>query len=154
MGIGLLSGREWNNTYSGGYSPFSAKGDKFAKKGIAKFVPEYFDSGGVQTAKSDRNRTTEGTATAYSCSAAASFRRDALIGRTEETEKEEIRCGREEEMSDDPEESESDSKADIIVKPDGTRVLVITTNIGGMEMTMNLKIAEPTNEPYEMGEKI
>lgn len=432
MGIGLLSGREWNNTYSGGYSPFSAKGDKFAEKWLAKFAPEYANSGGTQPAKSGRNMTTAGTATAYSCSAAVSFRRDVLIGSVLETEKREytktlltnnttckkdkvfytyyseegIRCVREgkrdpdnpeekieedivqwelkfdspkqyekamsfladypqednlifvtkkefwtdlfdgkidmegfqsyyewtdhgtpnllkgndgeitgrfnrdkiidpnakyfndqtwirdvgeaerafdrfapyapesvkqawlaaaqeagidglgisasgkmnhitqftvqqalrrmrgedkpdvlgstvqsairatdealyalnqpleprsaekkknvekermfyqkfleklqgldktsagmgmgendavtapdisEEMSDDPEESESASKADIIVKPDGTRVLVITTNIGGMEMTMNLKIAEPTNEPYEMGEKI
>lgn len=41
--------------------------------------------------------------------------------------------------------SESDTKTDIIVKPDGSRVLVITTNIGGMESTMSLELSGPTN---------
>lgn len=35
--------------------------------------------------------------------------------------------------------------SDIIVKPDGSRVLVVTTNIGGMKTTMSLEISKPTN---------
>lgn len=45
------------------------------------------------------------------------------------------------EKSDD-EESKTDSE--VIVKPDGSRVLITTTQVGGMEMVMSLKISEPT----------
>lgn len=45
------------------------------------------------------------------------------------------------EKSDD-EESKTDSE--VIVKPDGSRVLVTTTQVGGMEMVMSLEISEPT----------
>ena len=45
----------------------------------------------------------------------------------------------------DPENETSETKTDIIVKPDGTRVLVITMKIGGMETTMSLKISKPTD---------
>jgi hypothetical protein len=41
--------------------------------------------------------------------------------------------------------NKSDTKTDIIVKPDGSRVLVITTIIGGMESTMSLELSKPTN---------
>ena len=44
---------------------------------------------------------------------------------------------------------ESESKTDIIVKPDGSRVLVITMSIGGMETTMSLEISKPTEAPNE-----
>lgn len=40
---------------------------------------------------------------------------------------------------------ESETKTDIIVKPDGSRVLVITMNIGGTETTMSLEISKPTD---------
>lgn len=40
------------------------------------------------------------------------------------------------------EESKTDSE--VIVKPDGSRVLVTTTQVGGMEMVMSIKISEPT----------
>lgn len=40
---------------------------------------------------------------------------------------------------------ETETKSDIIVKPDGSRVLVVTMNIGGMETTMSLEISKPTN---------
>ena len=33
---------------------------------------------------------------------------------------------------------ESETKTDIVVKPDGSRVLVITINVGGTETTMSL----------------
>ena len=47
---------------------------------------------------------------------------------------------------------ESESKTDIIVKPDGSRVLVMTMSIGGMETTMSLEISKPTEVPNENSE--
>ena len=47
---------------------------------------------------------------------------------------------------------ESESKTDIIVKPDGSRVLVMTMSIGGMETTMSLEISKPTEAPNENSE--
>ncbi len=44
---------------------------------------------------------------------------------------------------------ESESKTEIIVKPDGSRVLVMTMSIGGMETTMSLEISKPTEAPTE-----
>lgn len=47
-----------------------------------------------------------------------------------------------------PEQEESETKTDIIVKPDGSRVLVITTMTGGLETTMSLEIAKPQDEVF------
>lgn len=47
------------------------------------------------------------------------------------------------------EDEASDVGTDIIVKPNGSRVLVITMNVGGMETTMSLKISEPTDMPND-----
>ena len=47
---------------------------------------------------------------------------------------------------------ESESKTEIIVKPDGSRVLVMTMSIGGMETTMSLEISKPTEAPKENSE--
>ncbi len=44
---------------------------------------------------------------------------------------------------------ESETKSEIIVKPDGSRVLVVTMGIGGMETTMSLEISKPTKAPNE-----
>lgn len=44
---------------------------------------------------------------------------------------------------------ESETKTDIIVKPDGSRVLVMTMSVGGMETTMSLEISKPTKAPNE-----
>ena len=44
---------------------------------------------------------------------------------------------------------ESESKTEIIVKPDGSRVRVRTMSIGGMETTMCLEISKPTEAPTE-----
>lgn len=44
-------------------------------------------------------------------------------------------------------------KSDIIVKPDGARVLLMTTSIGGMQTSMSIKISEPTNFPNETVEE-
>lgn len=41
-------------------------------------------------------------------------------------------------------EEESKTESEVIVKPDGSRVLITTTRIGGMETVMSLKISEPT----------
>ncbi len=40
---------------------------------------------------------------------------------------------------------DTSSKTNIIVKPDGSRVLVVTMNIGGMETNMSLQISGPTD---------
>ncbi len=39
---------------------------------------------------------------------------------------------------------ESKTDTEIIVKPDGSRVLVVTMNFGGIETTMSLEISKPT----------
>lgn len=44
---------------------------------------------------------------------------------------------------------ESETKSDIIVKPDGSRVLLVTMNIGSMETTMSLEISKPTMLPND-----
>ena len=44
---------------------------------------------------------------------------------------------------------ESETKTEIIVKPDGSRVLVMTMKIGGMETTMSMEISKPTKSPDE-----
>ncbi len=46
-------------------------------------------------------------------------------------------------------ENESETTSDIVVKPDGSRVLVVTMNIGGMETTMSLEISKPTTLPND-----
>ena len=42
-------------------------------------------------------------------------------------------------------EKKTENKTDIIVKPDGSRVLVVTMSVGGMETTMSIEISKPTN---------
>ena len=42
-------------------------------------------------------------------------------------------------------QEKTDSKTNIIVKADGSRVLMITTKIGGMESVMSLEISKPTD---------
>lgn len=51
----------------------------------------------------------------------------------------------EKEAPDEPkEEEEAKSDSDIIVKPDGSRVLVMTMTFGGMKTSMSLEISGPT----------
>lgn len=42
-------------------------------------------------------------------------------------------------------EQESETKSEIIVKPDGSKVLVMTMSVGGMQTRMSLEISRPTN---------
>ena len=56
------------------------------------------------------------------------------------------------EESKQKDKQESESKTEIIVKPDGSRVLVMTMSIGGMETTMSLEISKPTEAPNENSE--
>ena len=42
-------------------------------------------------------------------------------------------------------EEESGTSSNIVVNPDGSKVLVVTMKIGGMESTMTIKISEPTD---------
>ncbi|HEX3077820.1 MAG TPA: hypothetical protein VHQ24_13235 [Lachnospiraceae bacterium] len=44
-------------------------------------------------------------------------------------------------------DSASDTDSNIVVKPDGSKVLVVTTKVGGMETTMSIKLSEPTLFP-------
>lgn len=48
-------------------------------------------------------------------------------------------------VRDVPDEKEAQNKTDIVVKPDGSRVLVVTMSVGGMETTMSIEISKPTN---------
>lgn len=50
-------------------------------------------------------------------------------------------------LSEEQEDSRTDTE--IIVKPDGSRVLVVTMNVGGTETSMTLKISEPTAMPND-----
>lgn len=47
--------------------------------------------------------------------------------------------------SGDSQEEESGTDSNIVVKPDGSKVLVVTMKIGGMESTMSIKISDPTD---------
>ncbi|MCI9051450.1 MAG: hypothetical protein HFI05_05895 [Lachnospiraceae bacterium] len=49
-----------------------------------------------------------------------------------------------EEALEQPVDMESKTDTEIIVKPDGSRVLVVTMNFGGIETTMSLEISKPT----------
>lgn len=44
---------------------------------------------------------------------------------------------------------ESEIKSDIVVKPDGSRVLVMILKIGGMECTTSIEISKPTDLPNQ-----
>lgn len=51
------------------------------------------------------------------------------------------------------EKIEGKTSTEIIVKPDGSRVLVMTMHIGGMETTMSLEISKPTDLPNGIAEE-
>lgn len=53
------------------------------------------------------------------------------------------------EQGEPAEEDSSKTDADIIVKPDGSRVLVVTTEIGGTTATMSIEISKPTDMQNE-----
>ena len=58
----------------------------------------------------------------------------------------------EKETPDEPkEEEEAKSDSDIIVKPDGSRVLVMTMTLGGMKTSMSLEISGPTAMANDCG---
>lgn len=48
---------------------------------------------------------------------------------------------------------EAKTDTEIIVKPDGSRVLIVTTDIGGMKTTMSLEISKPTDMPNESNQE-
>lgn len=54
----------------------------------------------------------------------------------------------------DQETEQPKTQSQVIVKSDGSRVLLVTTNFGGMRTTMSLEICKPTalqsNVPEEM----
>lgn len=61
-----------------------------------------------------------------------------------------IRVGEAKESENEKKEvKESTTDTDIIVKADGSRVLVVTTSIAGMTTSRSLKISEPTKMPNE-----
>ena len=48
---------------------------------------------------------------------------------------------------------QSQTDTDIVVKADGSRVLVITTSVGGMQTTMSLEISKPTAMQNDIQER-
>lgn len=54
-------------------------------------------------------------------------------------------------IKDKADEQESETKSNIITNPDGSRVLMITMKIGGMETTMNIEISKPTEFQNDNG---
>ncbi len=55
------------------------------------------------------------------------------------------------EISSDKEESQK-TNSTIVVNPDGSRALVVTTKIGSMETTMSIEISKPTDLQNSKGE--
>lgn len=50
------------------------------------------------------------------------------------------------------EKGDTETDTDIIVMPDGSRVLVITMNMGGMQTSMSLEISKPTALPNDVSQ--
>lgn len=50
-------------------------------------------------------------------------------------------------------QQESKTDTDIIVKPDGSRVLLVTTRVCGMQTTMSLEISKPTAMQNDISEE-
>lgn len=46
-------------------------------------------------------------------------------------------------------ERESETHSEIVVKPDGSKVLVMKISVGGTETNMSLEISKPTKAPNE-----
>lgn len=46
-------------------------------------------------------------------------------------------------------DSETGTTSEIILRPDGSRVLVLTMKMGGMETSISIKISEPTDFPND-----
>lgn len=74
---------------------------------------------------------------------------DEMAARTAEFAKNYKKALEEQKAGKTEEESETDSK--IIVKPDGSRVLVTTVNMGGMKMVTSLEISKPTDLVNTLG---
>lgn len=50
-----------------------------------------------------------------------------------------------------PEQTQqNETESDIVVKPDGSRVLVVTMNIRGVASTMSMKLSDPTTMPNDI----
>lgn len=81
--------------------------------------------------------------------AADSFTR--LLEETQdENEKTPMKTDNSENVNNEEDVSEAaQTQSNIIVKPDGSRVLVVTTRFAGAEMTMNIKISDATDFPNQ-----
>lgn len=49
----------------------------------------------------------------------------------------------------DTEKKEAESSSDIIVRPDGSRILVMNMMVGGMQSSMSIEISKPTDFPNQ-----
>lgn len=50
-----------------------------------------------------------------------------------------------------PEQTQqNETESDVVVKPDGSRVLVVTMNIRGVASTMSMKLSDPTIMPNDI----
>ena len=68
-----------------------------------------------------------------------------FVGLTEESEEEKVRQQDVLPEKEDEKEESGGSQTQIVVKPDGSRVLMIITRVCGMETTTSLKIADQTS---------
>ncbi len=73
----------------------------------------------------------------------AAYGMEFEAGRTEKKSREE-RTSFDDELKQKA-KKETETKTDIMVKADGSRVLVMTVKVGGMETTTGLEISRPTN---------
>lgn len=106
--------------------------------GMMYGVSEYY----LNTMKKPESKTWKSTNVSFS---------DLMsITPTEKIEKKKQQKGQRLEKESEPkQEGQNDTESDIIVKPDGSRVLVVTMNIGGVASTMSLKISEPAAMPND-----
>lgn len=70
-----------------------------------------------------------------------------------EQNSEEIKPVSVEELKREKEDVSKGSYSRILVKPDGSKVLMLTTKVGAMETTVNLKISEATDDLYAVVEE-
>jgi hypothetical protein len=56
------------------------------------------------------------------------------------------------ENGDKSSDTKSETNSDIVTKPDGSRVLVMTTQIGGMETSVSVELSKPNQ--WDNGSKI
>ncbi|MDE7183860.1 MAG: hypothetical protein K2O40_05120 [Lachnospiraceae bacterium] len=156
IGAGYPAGRKVAGFVAAGKAQRSGSGTGFAGR-MANVVGMDASENGRKTSAASRRDNYVGGDAASIYGKGVYYRKDISasqnINRTIETERYKIdfRNGsfladKESEMADS---KEAETKTQIIVQPDGSRVLVMTMSIGGMETAMSLEISKPTEAPNE-----